>query len=153
MPRLDPKIKKNQNAFEDYYYSEENEDFEQNRELQEAVNATKKAVNAITRLFWNDKTQKSHISEDLIQKLEPIWESHIAPTLIREFGGNTTLYVIFYRGRKADEAVMEIWDPRHFDSKPSQVFMFAIAGMLESQGRSIAKKREQASVLTLDNWS
>lgn len=147
MPRFEPRKNQNKNFSDNYSYSEDNRGSD--NQIKEAINATEKAVNAITRIFWNQNTQKTHISEDLIKRLEPIWDNQITPILIKEFGSNTNLYAIFYQGEN-NSVVMEIWDPRHVDNKASQVFM--IRGVPESAVRNIASVREKASVLTIENW-
>lgn len=147
MPRFEPKRNVDKKLSDNYSYSEENIDSK--NKITEAINETKKSINAITRIFWNPNTKKNHISEDLIKRLEPIWDSEITPLLIREFGGNTILSVIFYQGEN-NSIVMEIWDPCQVDSKPSQVF--SIIGVPKSAVQNIAPVREKASVLTIENW-
>jgi hypothetical protein len=150
MPRFEPRKNQDKNFSENYSYSEDNQRYEDNRRLEDALNTTEKAINAITRLFWNENTQKPHISENLIQRLEPIWDREIAPILLREFGRNTNLSVIFYQGKYDDEALMEVWDPRHFNTKPSQIF--TLLGVSKNEVRYLARTRKQASVLNLNNW-
>lgn len=147
MPRPEPPKYPNKKIDEFYNSGENYRTSEDYREMREAVVNT---FDAITRMFWNPTTQKSHISKDLIRLLEPIWDHEIAPLLIREFGQNTPLSVIFYQGNDHDEILMEIWDPGHATTKSSQVF--TIRGVPNSEIRYFARTRDQAPILNLRNW-
>jgi hypothetical protein len=154
MPRPEPK-KDPQKKVADFYTSEQDHRYSENYPdvktvADSTIDATRKTLDTITRIFWNHRTQKSHISEDLVSLLEPIWDSEIAPVLIREFGQNTPLSVIFYQGKYSGEVLMEIWDPLHVKNKSSQVF--AIRGVPKSEVRCFATSRQQAQVLNLNNW-
>ena len=87
----------------------------------------------------------------MVEKLEPIWEQEIEPVLISEFGRRSTLYVIFYIGKKQDEIIMEIWDPNYIDVKPSQVF--SIEGVPEYASRHFPRNRSQAEIGVLEDWN
>lgn len=89
--------------------------------------------------------------EVLFQKLAPIWEKAIEPTLILEFGQGSTLYCIFYRDRhSSQEMIMEIWDPNYVEQKPSQVFK--LGGFSPEAIQDFPNYREQAEILTLQNY-
>jgi hypothetical protein len=91
-----------------------------------------------------------NIPENLIHSLESIWDNEVAPVLIREFGRNTNLYAVFYQGR-FNEAVMEIWDPCHVNTKESQVFK--LKGVSKDDVKKIAKSRNKAEIISINNWS
>jgi len=147
-PQKDPKKKVSE------FYVSAQEDKTSGDDLRNVVDSTidaaQKTLDTITRIFWDQSTQKSHISKDLIHRLEPIWDNEVAPVLIREFGLNTSLSVIFYQGYNFDEVLMEVWYPRYVTSKSSQVF--TIRGVPISEVRYFAKYRDQALVLNLNNW-
>ncbi len=128
----------------------EGEKYELWKKVDATIDAAGKTLDTITRIFWNQSTQKPHISKDLIHRLELIWDYEIAPVLIREFGRNTSLSVIFYQGDNSDEVLMEVWDPRHVTSKSSQVF--TLRGVPTSEVKYFARHRDQAQVLNLNNW-
>ena len=154
MPRPEPKKDPKKKVSEFYNSGQEYRNSENYQDVRDAVDATidaaGKTIDTITRIFWDQSTQKSHISKDLIHRLEPIWDHEIAPVLIKEFDRNTSLSVIFYQGYNSDEVLMEVWDPRHVTSKSSQVF--TIRGVPTSEVKYFAKYRDQASVLNLNNW-
>ena len=95
----------------------------------------------------------SHTSstvEILYRKLEPIWDIDIAPVLIETFGKGTTLYLIFYLGNYRNELIMEVWDPKHVESKESQVFK--LSGINGDEINNFPKDRSKAKIMTLENW-
>lgn len=87
--------------------------------------------------------------EALVNALEKIWETVVATALIAAFGLFAILYVIFYAGAMLGETIMEIWDPKYANSKPSQVFKLKQA----PQDSPLPKYRDKAKVLELTNWS
>lgn len=89
--------------------------------------------------------------EELLQQLEKIWDKIIVPVLIAAFGRSGVLYVIFYRSKTAEEIIMEIWDPKYVAEKPSEVFKFR--GLFEEDIELLAKNREEAKILILEDWS
>ncbi len=86
--------------------------------------------------------------EALVYALQKIWETIVAAALITAFGYVATLYVIFYAGAVLEETIMEIWDPRYANSKPSEVFKLGQA----PQSSPLPKKRSEAKKLKLENW-
>ncbi|GET38492.1 hypothetical protein [Microseira wollei] len=103
-----------------------------------------KGLDFMPRLFGGDKPSKNSL--DIWEKLAAIWPSKIAPILIEQFGLETTLYAILYAGKDPDEIIMEIWDPQHVESKPSQVFKF------KGDNKDFPETRSQAEVMSLTNW-
>lgn len=97
---------------------------------------------------WLGEKVRSFIKA-LVKVLEKIWETVVAAALIAAFGLVATLYVIFYAGTMLGETIMEIWDPRYANSKPSQVFKLKQA----PQNSPLPKYREEAKKLELENWS
>ncbi|NJL66073.1 MAG: hypothetical protein HC894_03160 [Microcoleus sp. SM1_3_4] len=75
----------------------------------------------IRRIFGVFQPSKTSV-ETVFDKLATIWPTKIAPVLIEQFGRGTTLYAILYSGEYSDEIILEIWDPKHIESKPSQCF-------------------------------
>ena len=45
---------------------------------------------------------------------------------------------------------MEVWDPRYIETKSSQVF--TIRGVPTSEVKNLARFRDKAKVLNLNNW-
>ncbi len=86
--------------------------------------------------------------EALVWAIQRIWEAVVAVALIAAFGYASVLYVIFYAGYALGETIMEIWDPRYYDSKPSQVFKVKQA----PKNTPLPTSRSAAKVLTLGNW-
>lgn len=101
-------------------------------------------------LTANFSGNRSSIVEMLYRKLEPIWDTDIAPVLIETFGKGTTLYLILYLGNYHDELIMELWDPKHIESKPSQVF--TLSGITGNDINDFPKDRSKARIMTLENW-
>ncbi|MGL4497560.1 MAG: hypothetical protein ACRCU2_00735 [Planktothrix sp.] len=87
--------------------------------------------------------------EILLQILAPLWEQAIEPKLIQEFGQGSTLYCIFYQDRDPSLVILEIWDPRYVEQKPSQVFK--LEGFPPKAIQNLPKYREQAEILILQN--
>lgn len=98
-------------------------------------------------LDWLGRAVKAFL-EGLIYLLQELWEIAVAAVLIAAFGYVSTLYVIFYAGYALGETIMEIWDPTHCDSKPSQVFTLEQA----PQSSPLPKQRSEAKKLKLQNW-
>lgn len=103
----------------------------------------------LRKIFSGDKSDI--FPERLIQQLEKIWDTKIAPVLIEKFGFDSTLYAIFYRGITAEEVIMEIWDPNSINKKASEVFEFK--GFPEEEIENLPRNREQAKVFILETWS
>jgi|GEM_PF-1444793 len=101
--------------------------------------------------MFRRQQKNSTFPEIVLEKLEPIWERSIEPILVFEFGRGSTLYVIFYLGRKQDEIIMEIWDPNYIKTKPSQVF--SIEGVPEYATRHFPRNRAQAEIGVLEDWN
>lgn len=151
MPRNESKKYPNRKVAEFYNSEQEDRNSEDYRDaVNTTIDAAEKAIDAITRIFWDHSTKKPHISKDLIRRLEPIWDDEVAPVLIKEFGRNTPLSTIFYQGNDSDEVLMEVWDSRHVQTKSSQVF--TITGVPRTEIQYFARNREQASVINLKNW-
>jgi hypothetical protein len=82
-----------------------------------------------------------------VSVLEAIWQTAIATVLIAAYGYVAVLYAIFYAGAVLGQTIMEIWDPRYSDSKPSQVFQVKQA----PQNSPLPKYRSEAKVIALEN--
>ncbi len=85
--------------------------------------------------------------EAFVWALEKIWQTAIATVLVAAFGYVAVLYAIFYAGAVLGQTIMEIWDPRYSDSKPSQVFQVKQA----PQNSPLPKYRSDAKVIALEN--
>ncbi|MCX5965502.1 MAG: hypothetical protein NT070_20955 [Cyanobacteria bacterium] len=85
--------------------------------------------------------------EAFVWALDKIWETAIATVLLAAFGSVVVLYAIFYSGAVLGQTIMEIWDPRYSDSKPSQVFQVKQA----PQSSPLPKYRSEAKVIALEN--
>jgi hypothetical protein len=96
-------------------------------------------------LDWLGKAVAAFINA-LAYALEKIWETAVATVLIAAFGVVATLYVIFYAGAVLGETIMEIWDPKYYNSKPSQVFRIK-----EAPPTQLPTKRSEAKILELEN--
>jgi hypothetical protein len=94
-------------------------------------------------------SQEDLLPPELQRQLHAIWNLHIVPVLKENFGFNTVLYVIFYVDQTTNEMMMEVWDPKQVDNKPSQVFR--LAGF-EPELNDFPKNRNQAKKLRLVNW-
>ena len=105
----------------------------------------------LRQFFGSDRTSATSLPETLLEKFAPVWDSSIAPVLIREFGAKTTLYAIFYAGEVSGEIIMELWDPKSVNSKASQVFKFR--GIPEREIHFFPKDRAKAEIAILDNWN
>jgi predicted membrane chloride channel (bestrophin family) len=81
--------------------------------------------------------------EALVLVIEALWYSVISVTLLAAFGAVTVLYAIFYATAVAGETLMEVWDPRYVDQKPSEVFKIKQA----PQQSPLPTKRSEAKVL------
>ncbi|NEO57935.1 MAG: hypothetical protein F6K54_35705 [Okeania sp. SIO3B5] len=99
-------------------------------------------------LSWLGEVVRYFI-EALVYALQKIWETFVVGVLIAAFGAGATLYVIFYAGAVLGETIMEIWDPRYTNSKPSEVFTLKQA----PQDSPLPEYRSEAKVLELENWS
>ncbi len=103
--------------------------------------------NSLSKFFGSNKSSQTEI---LYRKLEPIWDTNIAPVLIEAFGKGTTLYLILYLESYSHELIMEVWDPKHVESKPSQVFK--LSGITDNDINNFPKDRSKARIMTLENW-
>ncbi|WP_414545555.1 hypothetical protein [Nostoc sp. CCY0012] len=86
--------------------------------------------------------------EALVYTLQEIWYAAIASVLIAAFGVGVVLYAIFIAGEIAGETLMEVWDPRYYNSEPSQVFSVRQA----PQHSPLPTQRSEARVVVLENW-
>ena len=83
MPRPEPK-KDSENKVSDFYVSrEEDPAFGNYQEIRDAVDVTGKTVERITHIFSDKNSKKTHISQELIHRLEQIWSNEVAPILMR----------------------------------------------------------------------
>lgn len=87
--------------------------------------------------------------EALILAIQAVWYTAIASILISAFGASVVLYAIFLAGAIAGETLMEVWDPRYYDSKPSQVFSVRQA----PQNSPLPTQRSESQVIVLENWA
>ena len=138
MPRFDPRNPK-QNKVSEFQDS-----------VQDVSSNKRKSFRVLTEVFRRQQKNSALSPEIVLEKLEPIWEREIEPVLVSEFGRRSTLYVIFYLGRKQDEIIMEIWDPNYINKKPSQVF--SIEGVPEYATRHFPRNRSQAEIGVLEDW-
>lgn len=83
----------------------------------------------------------------LVSALEAIWQTVVVGVLIAAFGFSATLYVIFYAGFLAGQTIMEIWDPRYYNSKPSEQFVLEKA----PQSSPLPTQRNKARVVAMKN--
>lgn len=97
---------------------------------------------------WLGKAAKAFL-DGLMWALQKLWETTVAAILFAAFGAAAILYVIFYAGAALGETIMEVWDPRYVDSKPSEVIKVKKA----PQSSPLPKYRNEAKVLTLENWN
>ncbi|GET38494.1 hypothetical protein [Microseira wollei] len=84
----------------------------------------------------------------LFTGLQKLWETAIASVLTAAFGFASILYVIFYAGSVLGETIMEIWDPRYVNSKPSQVFK-----LKQAPQNTPLPKRSEAQTLLIEDWN
>lgn len=145
MPRFDPK------------HPQQNKVSEFQDSVRDVSNNKNKSLNVFTDMFKRQEKHSVMPPESVLEKLALIWEKEIEPVLISEFGRCSTLYVIFYLGRKQDEIIMEIWHPEYYDTKPSQVF---ILELLDIKTRhelkntlKLTEDRAKAKKFSLNNWS
>lgn len=91
----------------------------------------------------------------LVWALQKVWETVIVAALIAAFGLVATLYVIFYAGAVLGETIMEIWDPRYYNTKPSEVFVVEQAPTFGKglQDSPLPTNRSAAQKIKLQNWS
>ena len=82
-----------------------------------------------------------------VNALQAIWNVAIASILIAAFGQVAILYAIFYAGAVLGQTIMEVWDPRYADSKPSQVFQVKQA----PQNSPLPKYRSNNHVIVLQD--
>lgn len=111
----------------------------------------RRGFGVFTEMFRIQQKNSVIFPEIILEKLEPIWEQEIEPILVSQFGRGSTLYVIFYLGKKREEIIMEIWDPNYIDVKPSQVF--SIEGVPEYATRHFPRNRSQAEIGVLEDWN
>jgi len=141
MPKFDPRNPKRDRASE----------FQDSVEDGRIYGNRRSGFGIFTEMFRRQQKNSAMFPEIVLEKLEPIWEQEIEPVLISEFGRRSTLYVIFYIGKKQDEIIMEIWDPNYIDVKPSQVF--SIEGVPEYATRHFPRNRSQAEIGVLEDWN
>ncbi len=134
MPRSDPP-RERESQFRQY--SQDNSMPKRNR---------KNFFNSLSEFLGGNR---SSTTEMLYRKLEPIWDTNIAPVLIESFGKGTTLYLILYLGN-SHKLILEVWDPKHVESKPSQVFK--LSGITGNDINNFPKDRSKAKIMTLENW-
>lgn len=84
--------------------------------------------------------------ERLMRALQEVWETVVAAALLAAFGYVPVLHVIFYAAAVAGVTMMEVWDPKYYKEKPSEVFKLKQA----KQNSPLPKKRSEAKVLTLE---
>ncbi len=103
-------------------------------------------------ITWLGKAVAAFL-EALMWAIQEVWDTAIANVLIVAFGADIVLHAIFYAGAIAGETLMEVWDPRHYNSKPSQVFSVRqTSGPQFSQALQdspLPTQRSEAKVLTL----
>jgi hypothetical protein len=97
---------------------------------------------------WLGRAVKAFL-EKLIWALQELWEATIAAILLAAFGAGTILYAIFYAGSALGTTIMEVWDPRYFDSQPSKVIEIEQA----PEASPLPKYRDEAKKVLLKNWS
>jgi len=138
MPRMDPKKPKGNNAAA----------FRNSAEANNRSNPSPQWFSGIIEWFRNQPNPSEY--DILLQKLAPLWEKAIEPTLIQEFGQGSTLYCIFYRDRQSSQQmIMEIWDPHYVDQKPAKVFK--LDGFPPKAIQNLPNYREQAEILIMQN--
>jgi hypothetical protein len=98
-------------------------------------------------LAWLGRAFQAFI-EGLVWAIEKIWQTAVVTVLIAAFGAVATLYTIFYAGYFLGETIMEVWDPRFYDSKSAQVFKLEKA----PQNSPLPTQRSEAKILKLQNW-
>lgn len=136
MPRMEPRRDK------------ESEFRQLGRERANPENRGGKVFDSLRRIFGGTEP---YLPESLLEKLTPIWETTIVPVLIEEFGSEASLYVIFYAGSDPGQLIMEIWDPRYVNRKPSQVFK--LGGLPDREIQRLPKNRSKAKPMTLEDWN
>ena len=141
MPRFEPREPKRNQASE-FIDSAEDVTIYTNR---------RRGFGVFTEMFRRQQKNSAIFPEIILEKLDPIWEQEIEPILVSQFGRGSTLYVIFYLGKKREEIIMEIWDPNYIDVKPSQVF--SIEGVPEYATRHFPRNRSQAEIGVLSDWN
>ena len=86
--------------------------------------------------------------EALMNALQKVWP-RVSQALSEAFGAATNLlYAIFYAGTVIGETIMEVWDPRYYNTKPSQVFNLKQA----PQDSPLPIKRGESKVMELRNF-
>lgn len=138
MPRMDPmKPKRNKSAA-----------FRNSAEINDRTSPRPQWFNTMIEWFSNQPNSTKY--DILLQKLTPLWEKAIEPTLIQEFGRGSTLYCIFYRNKhSSQQIIMEIWDPHYVEQKPSQVFK--LDGFPPEAIQDFPDYREEAEILIMQN--
>ena len=99
-------------------------------------------IAAIARVF-------AAFLEALVIAIQAIWYAAIASVLISAFGTGVVLYAIFLAGAIAGETLMEVWDPRYYNTKQSQVFSIR----QPPQNSPLPTQRSQSKVVILENWA
>jgi hypothetical protein len=85
----------------------------------------------------------------LIISIQAVWYTAIAPVLVAAFGAGVVLYAIFLAGAVAGETLMEVWDPKYHNSKPSEVFSIRQT----PQDSPLPTRRDQSRIVMIENWS
>ena len=137
MPRFDPK-------------NERNKDSSKTDSSQKDKNSTVKPLGKLRNFFSKSKTPDLNIPEGLIQSLNSVWNDTIVPVLIQRFGCDADLCAMFYQG-KSNEVLFEVWDPRHVDTKQSQVFK--LQNLSREEISQIPKTRDKAVPVIISDWS
>ena len=95
--------------------------------------------------------------EALMWAIQEIWDTAIANVLTVAFGADVVLHAIFYAGAIAGETLMEVWDSRYYNSKPSKVFSVTEASGPQFkqalQNSPLPTKREEAKQHTFQHLS
>ncbi|MBW4479359.1 MAG: hypothetical protein KME54_21515 [Tolypothrix brevis GSE-NOS-MK-07-07A] len=99
-------------------------------------------------ITWLGKVVAAFL-EALMWAIQAVWDTAIASVLIVAFGADIVLHAIFYAGAIAGETLMEVWDPRYHNSKPSEVFSVTQA----PQDSPLPTQRSKAKVVALKNWA
>ena len=137
MPRFDPK-------------NEQNKDSSKTESSQKDKDSTVKPLGRLRNFFSKSKTPNLNIPEGLIQSLNSVWNDTIVPVLIQRFGRDADLCAMFYQG-KSNEVLFEVWDPRHVDTKQSQVFK--LQNLSREEISQIPKTRDKAVPVIISDWS
>ncbi|NER38446.1 MAG: hypothetical protein F6J93_31590 [Oscillatoria sp. SIO1A7] len=129
----------------------ESEFRELGREKANPENKRGRVLDSLRHIFGGNRSAETYLSESVLEKLTPIWDTTIVPVLMAEFGAEASLNVIFYAGSVPGQLIMEIWDPRYADRKPSQVFK--LGGLADYETRRLPQERSKATIMSLEDWN